>query len=192
MLMTTSLAIISQAQIVRITVNENQQFTATLANNEAATQFAALLPMVVTMNELNGNEKYAYLSQTLTPSSYKPGTIQTGDLMLWGNNCLVLFYKTFASSYSYTRLGKITDSSRLAEAVGTGNVTIKFELATDMLIGDVDGNGIISIDDVTMLIKKILGTTPDGFQEEMADVNDDGSLTISDVTTLIELILNNQ
>ncbi|WP_353887861.1 cyclophilin-like fold protein [uncultured Parabacteroides sp.] len=37
----------------------------------------------------------------------RPGIIHTGDLLLWGANTVVLFYETFSSSYSYTRLGKI-------------------------------------------------------------------------------------
>jgi len=105
----------------------NKTFTATLADSETGRAFAQLLPMTATMNELNGNEKYHYLDSSLPTDSYQPGTIQAGDLMLYGNSCVVLFYKTFSSSYSYTRIGKIDDPSGLAEALGTGNVSVRFE-----------------------------------------------------------------
>ena len=80
----------------------SKTFTATLADSETGKAFAALLPLTVTMNELNGNEKYYYLSSSLPTAAYQPGTIHAGDLMLYGNNCVVLFYETFNSSYSYT------------------------------------------------------------------------------------------
>jgi len=104
-------------------------FAATLADNETSEAFVALLPLSVTMNELNGNEKYHYLSSSLPTNSYAPGTIQAGDLMLYGNNCIVLFYETFSSAYSYTRIGSIDNPSGLASALGSGNVTVRFESA---------------------------------------------------------------
>ena len=104
-------------------------FTATLADSETGRAFAQLLPMTVTMTELNGNEKYHYLDSPLPTKSYQPGTIHAGDLMLYGNNCVVLFYETFSSSYSYTRIGSIDDPSGLAAALGSGNVSVRFEKA---------------------------------------------------------------
>ena len=104
-----------------------QTFTATLANSETGKAFAALLPLTVTMNELNGNEKYHYLSSSLPTAAYQPGTIHAGDLMLYGNNCVVLFYETFNSSYSYTPIGSIDNPSGLAAALGSGNVSVRFE-----------------------------------------------------------------
>lgn len=104
-----------------------QTFKATLYDNETAEAFKALLPMTITMNELNGNEKYYYLSQSLPTDATRPGTIKNGDLMLYGSSCIVLFYETFSSSYRYTRIGKIDNPSGLADAVGTGNVVITFE-----------------------------------------------------------------
>lgn len=108
-----------------ITVGETT-FAATLEDNAAGRAFAALLPMTVEMKELNGNEKYYYLNGSLPPDASRPGTIRTGDLMLYGSDCVVLFYETFSSSYSYTRLGRIDDPSGFAAAVGPGSITVTF------------------------------------------------------------------
>jgi hypothetical protein len=113
---------------IQITIGSTA-FTATLADNAAAIAFRAMLPMTVSMSELNGNEKYYYLQNVLTANASNMGTVHTGDLMLYGNNCIVLFYKTFSTSYSYTRLGQIDNTSGLAAALGTGSITVKFETA---------------------------------------------------------------
>ena len=68
------------------------------------------------------------LSSAVPTASSNPGRIQTGDLMLYGSSCVVLFYKTFSTSYSYTRLGRVDNPVGLASALGSGNVTATFEL----------------------------------------------------------------
>ena len=103
-------------------------FTATFNNNATATSFKAKLPITINMTELNGNEKYFDLPNSLPANASNPVTIQNGDLMLYGSNTLVLFYKTFSTSYSYTPLGHIDNPSGLAAALGSGNLTVKFEL----------------------------------------------------------------
>lgn len=112
---------------LRITVGD-VDFPATLGHTATAAAFAALLPMSVTMRELNGNEKYHYLPSGLPASAVAPGRIQTGDLMLFGSDCLVLFYDSHTTTYHYTPLGRIEDASMLAAALGRGNVTVKFEI----------------------------------------------------------------
>lgn len=101
-------------------------FRAELANNATAQAFDALLPTTLSMTELNGNEKYKYLDTTLPTNASCPGTIHAGDILLYGNNCVVVFYKTFNTSYSYTKIGKITDPSGLEAAVGAGGVEVQF------------------------------------------------------------------
>ena len=106
----------------------DKAFTATLLDNPTATAFKAMLPLTINMTELNGNEKYFRLSKNLPTNASNPGTINSGDLMLWGSNTLVVFYETFSTSYSYTRLGKIENPSGLKSALGTENVTVTIEL----------------------------------------------------------------
>ena len=106
----------------------NHTFTATLHDNATAAAFKSMLPMTVNMVELNRNEKYVDLSRDLPTKASNPGTIQTGDLMLYGSSTLVLFYKTFSTTYSYTGIGSIDDVTGLADAVGSDNVTVAFEL----------------------------------------------------------------
>lgn len=72
--------------------------------------------------------KVCSLSGSLTTSASNPGTIRAGDIMLYGANSLVLFYETFSTSYSYTRIGRIDPVSGLKSALGRGDITVKFEL----------------------------------------------------------------
>lgn len=118
------------------TTNNNQMkitvgstvFTATLYDNETVTALKAMLPLTLNMTDLNANEKYYHFSTNLPANAQSIGTIQTGDLMLYGSNSFVLFYKTFNTSYTYTRIGKTNNISGLATALGMGGVTVKFEL----------------------------------------------------------------
>lgn len=103
-------------------------FTATLESNRTADAFWSLLPLTVDMSELNGNEKFYSLPRSLPGNASNPGTIQNGDLMLYGSSTLVLFYKTFATSFSYTRIGRVDNPSGLEAALGSDGVTVTFEL----------------------------------------------------------------
>ena len=102
---------------------DNKIYTATLEQNETTKQFINMLPQEFNMSELNGNEKYVYLDYTLPTNSYNPKHIVAGDIMLYGNNCLVVFYKSFDTTYSYTKIGHIENINDLRNE----NVSIKFE-----------------------------------------------------------------
>ena len=93
---------------VKIVINNNE-YTINLEDNETVKSFIKLLPTELTMSELNGNEKYIYLDNKFTTDSKVPEIINKGDVMLYGNNCLVIFYKTFTTTYSYTKIGHINN-----------------------------------------------------------------------------------
>ncbi len=104
----------------------SQSFTATLYANASAEALLEKLPLTLNMDELNGNEKFYFFSESLPAASQRVGNIKAGDLMLYGVDCLVLFYESFATSYSYTRLGYIEDVTGLADVLGSGSVEVTF------------------------------------------------------------------
>ena len=116
----------NEVTTMKITIG-NKEFTATLYDTAAAQAFAKLLPLTLDMSELNGNEKYNYMPTTLPTKIENVGKINAGDIMLYGNSCIVLFYKSFSTSYSYTKIGKIDDVTGLQQAVGNGSVTVTFQ-----------------------------------------------------------------
>ncbi len=104
----------------------NRRFAITLADTEAARAFSSTLPLTSNMADLNANEKHAELPRPFPTSASRPGTIRNGDLMLYGATTLVIFYLTFDSPYSYTRLGRVSDAAGLARALGGGDVRVEF------------------------------------------------------------------
>ncbi len=57
------------------------------------------------------------------------------------------------------------------------------------LLGDVNDDGKVNIDDVITLIDYLLGTVVDPFNENSADLDENGMISIIDVTVLIDLLL---
>jgi hypothetical protein len=109
-------------------IGGTHRFAVTLEDNPTARAFAQMLPMTLDMPDLNDNEKHVRLPRRLPTNAVRPGTIRTGDLMLYGSDTLVVFYKTFPSSYSYTRIGRVTPGDGLVEALGPGSQRIGFAL----------------------------------------------------------------
>ncbi len=58
-------------------------------------------------------------------------------------------------------------------------------------LGDVDGDGIISVSDITALVDLILGgEMGEGYYPEFGDMNNNGRIDVGDVTTLVDFILH--
>lgn len=113
---------------INLIVN-NKTFSATLEDNGTTRELISMFPMTLNMSDLNSNEKYNYLDSRLTTNSTSPRRINAGDIKLYGSNCLVVFYESFNTTYSYTNLGKVDNANAFVDELGRGGVTITFEIA---------------------------------------------------------------
>lgn len=112
---------------INIIIND-KTYVATLENSETTKEFIKMLPLEINMSELNKNEKFYYLENTLPTNQIRLNKIEKGDIMLYGNNCLVLFYKSHNTSYSYTKIGRIDNANDLEKELGKEDITIKFKV----------------------------------------------------------------
>ena len=114
---------IQKPKTLALTIGD-ASFIIDLAATEAARELSGRLPLRLEMAELNGNEKYASLGSPLPAKAENVRRIEAGDVMLWRSDCLVVFYKSFDTPYSYTRIGHIADARGLEKAVGKGDVRV--------------------------------------------------------------------
>ncbi len=56
-------------------------------------------------------------------------------------------------------------------------------------LGDVNGDGAITVTDVMMLVNDVLGNTNDNFILENANVNGDDKISVTDVMALVKMVL---
>lgn len=95
------------------------------------------------------------------------------------------------NNYSYYFAG---DGSDYLFTFDADNLTFSIsviEPEPTIMLGDVNDDGNVAINDVTTLIDYLLGGQLEHFDDLNADVNQDGRITISDVTSLIDLLLTN-
>ena len=117
----------AQSEDKRMWMNVGERrFAITMADTPAAKAFAAMFPLTLNMPDLNGNEKHVRLAKPLPANAIRPGTIRNGDIMLYGSDTLVVFYLTFESPYSYTRLASVDEPEALTQALGRGDARVSF------------------------------------------------------------------
>ena len=146
-----------------ITISGQTQ-SVTLEDNEAARSLAEKLqqaPVTVTLNSSGGFEIWGSLGFSL-PTSNQQTTAQPGDVILYNGSNICIFYGS--NSWSYTRLGRIDGMSeselRTFLKAGESNISVTLSLSeptSSSLKGDVDGDGKVSISDLTTLINILLG-----------------------------------
>ena len=107
---------------------ENKKYEAILYDNSTTKELIKKFPITITMSDLNGNEKYYNFSKSFSTSSENVANINKGDIMLFGDNCLVIFYKSFSTRYRYTKLGYIKNLEDLENSLGKGDISITFEI----------------------------------------------------------------
>ncbi len=102
---------------------DGKEYTIDLENNETVRRFIEILPQELNMTDLNNNEKYVNLDISLPTNSINPKKIYKGDVMLYGDNCIVIFYESFDTQFSYTKIGHIDNLPDL----GKDSIKVIFE-----------------------------------------------------------------
>lgn len=114
-------------QNIIITI-KNKKYEAILYDNSTTKELIKKFLITITMSDLNGNEKYYNFSKSFSTSSENVANINKGDIMLFGDNCLVIFYKSFSTRYRYTKLGYIKNTEDLENSFAKGDISITFKI----------------------------------------------------------------
>ncbi len=93
-------------------------------------------------------------------------------------------------SYTVSATAKGYAADRRTIDMGGQSQTIDFQLSSGAQPGDVNGDGLVNVTDVTATINIILGKAEDGpTDRDAADMDGNGIINVSDVTAIINLIL---
>ena len=121
--------VVETERIKRMKVQiDRHTFYAALENNDATAELVQMMKnqsIVISMSDYSGFEKVGSLGTTL-PGSNSQMTTQAGDIVLYNNNQIVIFYGS--NSWSYTKLGHVDDMTGWEEALGSGDVTVTFSI----------------------------------------------------------------
>jgi hypothetical protein len=114
-------------EMTKVQVNiAGESYDVSLFDNETAAAFLALLPNEFELRDLNNNEKYTYLAKALPAKPQAVARIESGDIMLYQDDCLVVFYQSFNTSYHYTKIGHINTDLDLAAVWGNKSIKLEF------------------------------------------------------------------
>ena len=105
--------------------------TATLAENATARDFASVLPLSVSMNDLFGREKYGDLPKALSEKGPKQNRYEVGDIGYWSpDHQLAVYYRQDGESIPSPGIIPIAKIDAGTEAFNVpGSVTVTIELA---------------------------------------------------------------
>ncbi len=108
-------------------ININGQVASVqLEDNVTTKAILANMPFTIQMDDLHQNEKYHYFDKSFPVSPQPIQTIEAGDVLLYQNNCLVIFYKSAKPVASYTRIGKISRFQDIRASFGNASVSVQW------------------------------------------------------------------
>ena len=93
-------------------------------------------------------------------------------------------------SYCISLVGAISYDYNKIDAT-YANPTTGYFTPKPITLGDVNGDGKVTITDAVAIVNRILGNESAGFNEAAADVSGDGKITITDAVGVVNIILSN-
>lgn len=108
-------------------INVNGQVASIQLEDNATTKaLVAEAPFTIQMDDLHRNEKYHYFGKTFPTQPQAIQTIEAGDVLLYQNNCLVIFYQAAEPVVPYTRIGKIHHFQDIRASFGHEPVSVQW------------------------------------------------------------------
>lgn len=89
----------------------------------------------------------------------------------------------------YTIALRNIELSKAGSSIITEEMTSKLTVG-DYMPGDANGDGRISVADLTSIASYLMGNTPDGFIVSAADASGDGRISVADLTTIADQLMN--
>lgn len=175
---------------------EQTELVISLAQGTAMTalQFNLSLPEGVTLADGEATLGSAANGHTLSVQ-----TVDNGDhlFILYNMNLntfkdgelLRIPVKAGSKGTSNGRLYTIRTATAGAVSYTCAEATFSAIVSGAYKLGDVDGDGWVSVNDVVMMISHILKKNPVGFNKDAADMDGDGIISVNDVTLAIAKVL---
>ena len=166
-------------------------------------QFELQLPDGVTV-AANGDKLQATLSDRAADQSISGSKLANGNYQfvvfsgtssaLTGNEGAIAYITLDIDESMATGEYEISIKEvELTKTDGTSlhhkDLTSKLTL-TEALVGDINGDGRITVTDAVGIVNHVLHRTPSVFITKAADVNGDGNITISDAVKVVNIVLN--
>lgn len=156
---------------VRVETNSDGKLAATLTERFSTTGLdGALLE--------NGNYKFVFTSTSRILG--KEGAVVNVPLVVADDAVI----GTYDITIKNVELVKYGTSSQIHHGDRTATLTIK-----EMTLGDVNGDGRVSVADAISIINYVLGRNPVSFITKAADVNGDESISLADAVAVVDIIL---
>ena len=188
------------SQTTGFAICSNPDLVATMDGNWSSAQYVGTLyyPDKTVTSEINSNLYDIDEGFKAVLDSKTQYRIENIDTPADAEKCIVtqIDLNSNSSVYYTVEDGEIikhVDTHVVFLSEATTVIYTKVELtsgSTSTVMGDVNGDGTVTIPDVSLMVAYILGQQSDDFIEANADANGDGSSTVSDVTVLVENILN--
>ena len=117
---------------IKININiSGKILTATLADNATARDFASVLPLNVSMNDLFGREKYGDLPKALSENGPRKSKYEVGDIAYWSpDHQFAVYYHQDGEAIPSPGIIPIAKIDAGSEAFNVrGSVKVTIELA---------------------------------------------------------------
>jgi hypothetical protein len=111
------------------------------------------------------------------------------NVMVASGSTTTTYIATVEVTYRPTIAGEHSATVYLNNASGQSVASKNLIGIATVLKGDADGDGLVTVADVTAIIDYLLSGDPTDINLAAADVDKDGKVTIADASTLIDLIL---